>query len=131
FEGSLGALALIQALIFFPVVFRVLWPLLQNPSAPLRQLARTLGASPLRAWWEVEWPRLRRPVVQCLAMVGAASLGEVSAVSFFSSEKVQTLPLLVSRSMAQYRFEYASVVAALLFLISGLLVLSFRMERYR
>ncbi|MBU6374557.1 MAG: ABC transporter permease subunit [Bdellovibrionales bacterium] len=131
FEGSVLALTLIQGVVFFPVVFRILLPLFRNRSLSLIHLAKSLGASSFRAWREVEWPRLRAPVLHCLALVSAASLGELSAVSFFSSEKIQTLPLLVSQSMAQYRFDYAHAISALLFVTSAGIALGFQVGRSR
>jgi thiamine transport system permease protein len=129
FEGSLTALVLVQALIFFPLVFRWLWPLARLRSQAALESARSLGASPLRAWLEVEWPRLRQPFIHAVALVSAASTGELAAVSFFSSERMVTLPLLVSRWLAQYQFEYAHAVAAILLVISGVLTLGSRWER--
>ena len=128
FDGSLAALVLVQGLVFFPMVFRWLWPLARLQSTAALELARSLGASPARAWAEVEWPRLRQPVIHALALVSAASVGELAAVSFFSSERMVTLPLLVSRWLAQYRFEYAHAVAAFLLVFSALLTLGSRRE---
>jgi len=129
FDGSLAALVLVQGLVFFPMVFRWLWPLARLQSTAALELARSLGASPARAWAEVEWPRLRQPVIHALALVSAASVGELAAVSFFSSERMVTLPLLVSRWLAQYRFDHAHAVAALLLVLSALLTLGSRWER--
>jgi thiamine transport system permease protein len=126
FEGSLAALVVVQALIFFPLVFRWLWPLARLRSQAALDVARSLGASPIRAWLEVEWPRLRQPLIHSVALVSAASTGELAAVSFFSSERMVTLPLLVSRWLAQYRFEYAHGVAAILLVISVVLTLGSR-----
>jgi ABC-type Fe3+ transport system permease subunit len=70
----------------------------------------------------IEWPRWRGPIFSAFAGVAGASLGELGAVSFFYSEKLVPLPLLVSRWMRQYRFEEAQGIAALLFLLSVLLI---------
>ncbi|MCM2278734.1 MAG: ABC transporter permease subunit [Oligoflexia bacterium] len=114
FAGSLAAMAALQVALFFPIAFRALWPLAQ--AMPLRRLeaALTLGASPWRAFWLLDWPRWRGPVSSALGLVIAASISEVAAVSLFYSEELVPLPLLVSRWMAQYRFEEAQAVAALL-----------------
>ncbi len=126
FEGSFTALVLVQGLIFFPLVFRWLWPLVRLRSESGFELARSLGATPLRAWLEVEWPRLRQPVIHALALVAAASTGELAAVSFFSSERMVTLPLLVSRWLSQYRFDQAHAVVAILLGVSVALTLGTR-----
>lgn len=114
FEGSLAAIVGLQITVFFPVVFRMLWPVAQAGQRGAMEAAWTLGASPWRAFWCVDWPRWRAPVFSALALVAGMALGEVAAVSLFYSEKLIPLPLLVSRWMAQYRFEEARAVSALL-----------------
>lgn len=114
FEGSLTAIVGLQITVFFPTVFRMLWPVAQAGQKRAMEAAWTLGASPWRAFWHVDWPRWRGPVFSALALVAGLALGEVAAVSLFYSEKLIPLPLLVSRWMAQYRFEEARAVSALL-----------------
>lgn len=114
FEGSLGAIVALQITVFFPVAFRMLWPVAQAAQKSAMEAAWTLGASPWRAFWCVDWPRFRAPVFSALALVAGLALGEVAAVSLFYSEKLIPLPLLVSRWMGQYRFEDARAVSALL-----------------
>jgi thiamine transport system permease protein len=114
FEGSLLAIVGLQITVFFPVAFRMLWPLAQSTQKRELEAAWSLGASPWRAFWLVDWPRWRAPVFSALALVAGLALGEVAAVSLFYSEKLIPLPLLVSRWMAQYRFEDARAVSALL-----------------
>lgn len=126
FSGQFSALAMIvgvQTLLFFPVTFRIFWPLsLKMPTSEL-EAAMTLGASGFRAFWLLDWPRWRGPCWSAAAMVMAATLGEIGAVSLFYHEDLMTLPLLVSRWMAQYRFEEAQGLAAFLFILSIALVI--------
>lgn len=119
FAGSLGAMMALQATLFFPVVFRMFWPLAQRMPLGLIDAARGLGASSARAFWLVDGGRWRVAVVSAFTLVLAASLGEVAAVSFFYSEELIPLPLLVSRWMGQYRFEEARFVAAALFCLAA------------
>jgi thiamine transport system permease protein len=129
FEGSLTAMIVLQVAVFSPIAFRMLWPLLQNVQGRLLEAAATLGASPARAFWHVEWPRWRGPLLSALALVGAASLGEVAAVSLFYSEKLIPLPLLVSRKMAQYQFDEAQAISALLFVVAvGAVFVTFQLN---
>ena len=122
FEGSLSAIIAIQSALFSPVAFRVLWPILNlyHP-APL-EAATTLGASTLRAFYYVEWPRWRQPIVSAFAVVAGASLGEVAAVSLFYNENLIPLPLLISRKLSQYQFEEAQAVSACLLVISSFII---------
>lgn len=121
FSGKASAFAAIvglQIVLYFPVAFRVLWPI--SRSAPIRQFeaAATLGCSSTRAFWLLDWPRWKAPVLSAFALVAAATLGEVSVVSLFYHEDLVTLPLLLSRWMGQYRFQDAEALAALLLVLS-------------
>ncbi len=118
FEGSWLAIIAIQTALFFNLAFRILWPLSQEPRSRLLDAAAVLGASPIRAFYEIEWQRWRSPILSSFALVAACSLGEVAAVSLFYSEKIIPLPLLIARWSAQYRFEEAQAVSAILFLFS-------------
>jgi len=122
FEGSVAAIVALQCTLFFPWAFRMLWPILQTSQRQQVESAYLLGASPLQAFFWVEWPRWRAPLISTFAGVAGASLGELGAVSFFYSENLIPLPLLVSRGMQQYRFEEAQGVAGLLLLLSFFLI---------
>lgn len=118
FEGSLLAIVMIQATLFQPFAYRFLWPVALGTRRDLIAAARTLGATPLQAFSAVEWPRWRGPLARCLAMIAAVSVGEVAVVSLFYSEDLTPLPLLLSRTLGQYRFHEAHAIAALLLLIA-------------
>lgn len=120
FAGSWVAIIAVQVTLFFVIPFRILWPLAQATPGARLDAAATLGAGPLTAFWLVDFPRWKGPLFAAFGMVVAASLGEVAAVSLFHSEEIVPLPLLVSRWMAQYRFDDARAVAALLFTLSWL-----------
>lgn len=130
FSGSAPALIAVigvQTVVFFPIAFRVLWPVSQTMPVGQFEAAATLGCSPFKAFWLLDWPRWRNPVLSAFAVVMAASLGEVAAASLFYHEDLITLPVLLSRWMARYRFEDAQVLAAF-FLILSLLVVVFIMR---
>ena len=119
FSGSFAAMVILQIALFAPVAFRVLWPLASGVQRRLLEAAVTLGASPLRAFWCVEWPRWRIAVGSALGLVAAASLGEVAAVSLFFSEDLVPVPLLITRWMGQYRFREAEALAGVLLILSA------------
>jgi thiamine transport system permease protein len=126
FSGSFFAIIALQVTIFFPTAFRILWPVARDREKRLIEAAMMLGASRTQAFWTVEWPRWRPPLLGALAMVIGASLGEVSAVSLFYSENLVPLPLLISRWSTQYRFADAQSVAALLLVLcSGIIFFAF------
>jgi thiamine transport system permease protein len=129
FEGSRLAMVTLQAALFFPLVFRTLWPLTLDSRRAALEAALVLGASPFRAWLAVEWPRWKPTVLGLAAVVAAGSLGEVAAVSLFYSESLVPLPLLAQRWAGQYRFEEARAVGALLLALSATTVLLVRPHR--
>lgn len=122
FAGSLTAVVSLQAAIFAPVAFRMLWPVAQGGSGSLRDAAESLGAGPVRVFLTVDWARWKGPLLLAFGMIAAASIGEVAAVSFFSDGARVPLPLLASRLMGQYRFDEARVVSAWLLASAGLLL---------
>jgi thiamine transport system permease protein len=126
FSGSYAAIIALQITIFFPIAFRILWPVARDRPVRLVEAALLLGASRSRAFFTVEWSRWKPPLLSAFAMVVGASLGEVAAVSLFYSENLIPLPLLISRWSAQYRFADAQAVAVLLlFLCSGVVLLAY------
>lgn len=123
FEGSFVMMAAVQSVTFVPIAVRLLLPFIKG--VPVRSIdaAQTLGASPLLIFYDLEWPRWREPFVKAAALVAAASLGEVAAVSFFYSENLIPLPLSIARALSQYRFEDAQIGLLILMLGIGLLLL--------
>ena len=123
FEGSLLAMSTVQATLFFPFAFRILWPLGQGRRSRALEASFCLGASAWQGFWLVEWPRWRGPILSAFAAVAAGSLAEFGAASFFYSENLMPIPLLISRWMTKYRFDEAQGLASLLLLVSCSLVL--------
>jgi thiamine transport system permease protein len=124
FEGSFFMIGLLQSTLFVPLAYRSVYPLARHAQRGLFETAVTLGAPPLTAFRLAEWPRWRKALGFSFAMAAGASLAEVAAVSFFYSEDLIPLPLLITRWMGQYRFEDAQALAALLFLISVLTIVT-------
>ena len=99
FSTSVWPIAVLQAVFFVPVAFRVFQPIGRKRDVSAWEAARTLGASPLQAFRWVEWPRWRRPVISVSALVAGAAFGEVAAVSLFYNESRIPAALLISRWM--------------------------------
>jgi thiamine transport system permease protein len=124
FDGSWLAMIALQVTLFFPLAFRIFWPLARGTQVSQLEAATSLGASTISAFWHVEWPRWKVPILSALVGVAGASLSEVGAVSLFYSEQLIPLPLLISRWMSQYRFDEAKAVAGILFLLSSVTIVS-------
>ena len=124
FSGSIWPVAILQAIFFVPVAFRIFQPVAKRRNRIAWDAAVVLGAQPLSAFRWVEWPRWRGPFFGACALVAGAALGEVAAVSLFYNENRVPLALLISRWMGQYRFEEAQGVALLLVTGAAFLIVS-------
>lgn len=118
FDGQKIAVIALQSFIFYPIAFRWLWPLTLNFQRIEFEAALSLGASPLKALYEIEWPRWRQPLWFVAALIVGASLGEFGLVSLFRNESLIPLPLYLSRLMSQYRFEEARLMTGFLLILS-------------
>ncbi|MGW4199960.1 ABC transporter permease [Streptomyces sp. NPDC004726] len=92
---------LAQALVGVPFVVRVMLPVLRAVDGRLREAAAVLGASPLRAWREVDLPLVRRALMIAAGFAFAVSLGEFGATVFIARPDSPTLPVAVARLLGR------------------------------
>ncbi|MFD9967620.1 ABC transporter permease [Streptomyces sp. NPDC059011] len=92
---------LAQALVGVPFVVRTMLPVLRAVDARLREAAAVLGASPLRAWREVDLPLVRRALLVAAGFAFAVSLGEFGATVFIARPDNPTLPVAVARLLGR------------------------------
>ncbi|MGW7054579.1 ABC transporter permease [Streptomyces sp. NPDC054887] len=92
---------LAQALVGVPFVVRIMLPVLRAVDARLREAAAVLGASPLRAWREVDLPMVRRALLVAAGFAFAVSLGEFGATVFIARPDNPTLPVAVARLLGR------------------------------
>ena len=92
---------LAQALVGVPFVVRTLLPVLRAVDVRLREAAAVLGASPLRAWREVDLPLVRRALLVAAGFAFAVSLGEFGATVFLARPDHPTLPVAVARLLGR------------------------------
>lgn len=86
-----------QALVALPVVVRLLVPVLGGIDDRQRQVAASLGATPLRSVLTVDLPVIGRPLVAAAGLAFAISLGEFGATSFLARDEAPTLPVVIFR----------------------------------
>jgi thiamine transport system permease protein len=115
-----------HALVATPFVVRVLLPTVRAIDPDLRFAAATLGASPIRAWREVDLRIAVRPLLTGAAFALAISLGEFGATTFLTRQGRATLPIaieqLLNRPGALLHAEgyvLATALAALTFVVMG------------
>ena len=90
-----------HALVATPFVVRSVVPVLRSISPDQRGAAITLGASPLRAWWEVEVRRIARPLASGAGFAAAISLGEFGATTFLTRSGRETMPIAIDRLLGR------------------------------
>ena len=123
---------LAQALVGTPFVVRVLLPVLRAVDDRLRQAAAVLGASPWRAWREVDLPLVRRALLVAAGFAFAVSLGEFGATVFIARADAPTLPVAVARLLSrpgELNYGQAMALSTVLMLVCTLTLLA--LERLR
>ncbi|GAB2910307.1 iron ABC transporter permease [Streptomyces mayteni] len=123
---------LAQALVGAPFVVRALLPVLRAVDDRLRQAAAVLGASPWRAWREVDLPLARRALLVAAGFAFAVSLGEFGATVFIARADSPTLPVAVARLLGrpgELNYGQAMALSTVLMLVCAVTLLA--LERLR
>jgi thiamine transport system permease protein len=101
-------------------------PVLRSVDSGLRDAAATLGASPSRAWREIDLRIAARPLIVGAGFAMAVSLGEFGATSFLTRNGRETLPIAIERLLNRpgallhaQGYVLATVLAALTFAVIG------------
>ncbi len=113
---------LAHTLIALPFVIRTLQPALASIPDRLRHAAASLGASPVRAWFAVDWPIVRRATLTGAVFAFTVSLGEFGATALVSRPEYPTLPMAIYRFMSQpggMNYGQAMAMATILMLVCG------------
>ena len=85
--------------------WRLLLPVVGAIDPQLRAAAGTLGASPTRAWREIDLRVATRPLLIGASFALAISLGEFGATSFLTRQGRATLPIAIEQLMEPDRRE--------------------------
>lgn len=115
-----------HALVATPFVVRTMVPVIRSIDARLRDAAATLGASPLRAWREVDVRMAIRPLLTGAGFAMAISLGEFGATTFLTRQGRVTLPIAIEQLLNKpgallhaQGYVLACVLALLTFTVVG------------
>jgi thiamine transport system permease protein len=121
-----------HALLALPFVVRAVAPVMRSIDVRLREAAMVLGASPARAWREVDLPLISRAALVGAGFAFAVSLGEFGATIFIARPDTPTMPLAVYRLLSQpgaLAFGQAMAMSTLLMLVTAASVLM--IDRFR
>jgi thiamine transport system permease protein len=117
-----------QALVAVPFVVRSLLAPMRAVGPDLRDAAATLGASPLRAWAEVDLRIMWRPLLAATAFAAAISLGEFGATSVLSRSGQPTMPIAIAGLLARTgevpRAQGFALATVLMLLVAVLVVMA-------
>ena len=106
-----------------PYTILVLYPALVRLDPTLLEAARTLGASPIRAFFNVVAPALRNTIVATLIMVFVFALGSYLLPQLLGRPQHWTLSVLITdQAIYQSNMPFAAAMAVFLVLISLALV---------
>gem|GEM_PF-2100908 len=114
----------IQVVLFSPWVARTFFPLLARARVAELEAVRSLGSHPLRAWFHVEWPRIRESAFGLFALIFGLSLSEVSAVILFSRGSFEPLPVWIQNQLSRFQFGPAFAGTLALLCVSGFVFLA-------
>ncbi len=123
---SLLLVPVAHALVATPFVVRSTLPVLRSIRGRLREAAAVLGASPTRAWREVDLPLTARALLVGAAFAFAVSVGEFGATSFLARPSSPTLPIAIFRLLAKpgaATFGRAMALSVILMLLTATAVL--------
>lgn len=123
---------LAQALVGVPFVVRTMLPVLRAVDVRLREAAAVLGASPWRAWREVDLPMVRRALLIAAGFAFAVSLGEFGATVFIARPDNPTLPVAVARLLGragEINYGQAMALSTILMIVCAVALLV--LERLR
>lgn len=122
-------LGVFMAMLFIslPFVVRTVQPVLQETEIDVEEAAWSLGASQLQTFWRVVLPPLLPAVLTGVALGFARAVGEYGSVVIVSSNipfKDLIAPVLVFQRLEQYDYAGATVIGAVMLLVSLVMLLA-------
>jgi len=87
---TLFGASVILALSLFPYLYLLLRSAFLDQSAGLFQAARTLGLTPLRAFWRVSIPLSRSAMAVGVSLIAMETLGDFATVNYFAVHTLTT-----------------------------------------
>jgi sulfate/thiosulfate transport system permease protein len=115
------------ALVFigFPFVVRTIQPVLADLDVEFEEAAASLGASRLQTIFRVVIPELMPAALTGFTLAFARAIGEYGSVVFISGNmpmKTEIVPLLIVMELDQFHYTEATVIAAVMLLVSLVLL---------
>lgn len=121
-----------HTLVALPFVIRALQPAIASIPERLRQAARSLGASPIEVWKNIDLPILRRATLAAATFAFTISLGEFGATLLISRPEYPTIPVAIERFLSQpggLNYGQAMAMATILMLLTVVSILFIEKSR--
>ena len=122
FRSSWWLVPVAQSLVATPFVIRIVTPALRAIDPRLREVAAALGASPRRAWLEIDLPLAARAFAAAAGFAFAISLGEFGATVFVARAEQPTLPVAIFRFLGRPGEQNQATAAAMAVVLAGIAV---------
>lgn len=116
FMGTEAGISLAMAFVSLPYLINAARDGFAAVDPRLERVARTLGASPWKAFFKVSLPLAWRSILSGAIMMWARGIAEFGAVIILAYHPM-TAPVLIWERFENYGLKYASPVAVLLILI--------------
>lgn len=121
-----------HTLVAFPFVVRTLLPVMRGVKPDWREAAAVLGASPWRAWREIDLPIVGRALLVAALFAFTVSMGEFGATLLIARPEFPTMPLVIFRLLGQPgALNYGQAMAMSTILMSVCAVAFVLIERFR
>lgn len=124
FRSSWWLVPVAQSLVAAPFVVRIVTPALRSIDPRLREAAAMLGASPARAWREIDLRLAGRAFAVATGFAFAIALGEFGATVFVARAEQPTLPVAIFRFLGRPGAENQGTAAALAVVLAALAVVT-------
>ncbi|MEA4924647.1 MAG: sulfate ABC transporter permease subunit CysT [Syntrophomonadaceae bacterium] len=133
---SYTPLGIIIALVFisFPFVVRSVQPVLQSIDVEVEEAAACLGATRFQTFYKIIVPTLMPAILTGFSLAFARALGEYGSVVFIAGNMpmlTEITPLLIRTKLEQYDYAGATAIAALMLIISFVLLLFINILQWR
>ncbi|WP_372447606.1 sulfate ABC transporter permease subunit CysT [Neobacillus rhizophilus] len=117
-----------------PFVVRSVQPVLQELDQQYEEAAATLGANSAQIFFKIIFPAIFPAVLTGFGLAFARALGEYGSVVFISGNmpmKTEIVPLLIITKLEQYNYGGAAAIAAVMLVISFLLLFLINFWQWR
>lgn len=126
---AFGPAGVLVALIFIglPFIVRTVQPILEDLDAEFEEAAASLGASRWQTFRHVVFPTLLPALLTGFALAFARAVGEYGSVIFIAGNipfVSEITPLMIITKLEQYDYRGATAVAAVMLVVSFVLLLS-------